>query len=55
MPENDANFLQQVAEQVAVAPAFEDLVHRLEGYVLVQLFLFAGIADAPYLRAADNR
>ena len=47
--------LQQVAEQVAAAPAFENLIDRLKRHVLVQLLLVAGVADAADLRAADNR
>src|SRR5579859_4546034 len=45
---------QQVAEQAA-AVAFENLIDGLKGYVLVQLLLVAGVADAADLRAADNR
>ncbi len=47
--------LQQVAEQVAAAPAFENLIDRLERHVLVELLLVAGITDAADLRAADDR
>src|SRR5262249_52848417 len=46
--------LEQIPEEVTAAPAFENLVHRLEGHVLVQMFLVAGVADASDLRAADN-
>ena len=46
--------LQQVAEQVAAALAFENLIDRLERHVLVQLFLVAGVPDAADLRAADD-
>src|SRR5215471_12734026 len=47
-------FLQQIAKEVTAAPTFENLVHGLEGHVFVQMFLVAGIADAPDLRATNN-
>src|ERR1022692_3266775 len=47
--------LQQVAEQVAAALAFENLIDRLERHVLIQLLLVAGVADAADLRAAHYR
>jgi hypothetical protein len=53
-PGEGREFLQQVAEEVAAAPAFENLVHRLEGHVFVQVFFVAGVADASDLRATDN-
>ena len=31
-PGEGREFLQQVAEEVAAAPAFENLVHRLKGH-----------------------
>src|SRR5580704_5148973 len=49
-----SKFLQEIAKEIAAAPAFENFVHRLEGHVLVQMFLVAGIADASDLRATDN-
>ncbi len=45
-PREGREFLQQIPEQVAAASAFENLVHRLEGHVLVQVFFVAGVADA---------
>src|SRR5207302_7249008 len=54
-PGERREFLQQIPEQLAAASAFENLVHRLEGHVLVQMLLVAGVADAPNLRAPDNR
>jgi hypothetical protein len=44
-PGGGCKFLQQIAEQVAAATAFENLVHRLERHVLLQLLLVSGIDD----------
>jgi len=54
-PREGREFLKQVAEQVTTAAAFENLFHRLEGHILVQLLLVARVADAPDLRVADDR
>ena len=51
----DRKLLHQVAEQIASALAFENLIDRLKRYVLVQLLLVAGIPDAADLRAAHDR
>ena len=45
-PGERREFLQQISEEVAAASAFENLVHRLERHVLVQVFFVAGEADA---------
>src|SRR5581483_2796504 len=47
--------LDEIPEQVATAaPARNNLVHRLERDLLLQLLFLASVADTSNLRAADN-
>ena len=45
-PREGSEFFKQVAKQIAAAATFENFVHRLKGYVLVQLLLVTCVADA---------
>ncbi len=46
--------VEQIAEQLAAAPLFQDLIDGLEGHVLLELLLAAGITDASRLGAAHD-